>query len=255
MKKLLIFLLISVLTALNPLRADEGMWLLPLLEKLNIATMQKMGCKLSAEDIYSINRSSIKDAIVIFGGGCTGEMISGEGLLLTNHHCGYNAIQQHSSVEHDYLTDGFWAKTRSEELYSPDLRVTFLVRIEDVTERINSGFSEDMTEMERDHAIELFSDVITEEATKETHYTADVKSYFGGNNFYLVVYETYNDIRMVGVPPSSIGKFGGDTDNWMWPVIQAILLFSEYMATPMANLRIIRPTMYRSNRDIFCQFH
>ena len=216
MKKSFIIFLVSVLT-FGSLRADEGMWLLPLLEKLNINTMQQLGCRLSAEDIYSINQSSIKDAIVIFGGGCTGEMVSAEGLLFTNHHCGYGAIQQHSSVEHDYLTDGFWAKTRSEEIYTPNLRVTFLVRIEDVTDRVNSILNDSMTEPERADAISKISAEISGEASKDTHYSASVRSYFGGNTFYLLVYEIFNDVRMVGAPPSSIGKFGDETDNWVWP--------------------------------------
>ena len=216
MKKSFILFIVSVLT-LGSLRADEGMWLLPLLEKLNISTMQKMGCRLTADDIYSINRSSLKDAIVIFDGGCTGEMVSGEGLLLTNHHCGYNAIQQHSSLEHNYLMDGFWAKSKSEEIHTPGLNVIFLVRIEDVTDRVNACLTDDMTETERNDAIDQISDEITDEATENTHYTADVESFFGGNNFYLLVYETFTDVRMVGAPPSSIGAYGDDTDNWVWP--------------------------------------
>jgi len=216
LKKSFIIFLLSALT-FSSSRADEGMWLLPLLEKMNISDMQKMGCRLTADDIYNINQSSIKDAIVIFGGGCTGEMISNEGLLLTNHHCGYDAIQQHSSLENDYLSDGFWAKSKSEEMYTPNLRVTFLVRIEDVTDRVNARLNDGMTEAEREKVIGGVSNEITGEATVDTHYTANVKSYFGGNSFYLVVYETYNDIRMVGAPPSSIGKFGDETDNWVWP--------------------------------------
>ncbi len=210
------FLLVSVITV-GSLRADEGMWLLPLLDKLNIPTMQKMGCELTADQIYSINHSSLKDAIVIFGGGCTGEMISDEGLLLTNHHCGYDAIQQHSSVEHDYLSDGFWAMSHGEELYTPNLKVTFLVRMEDVTDRVNAKLADIMTETQRQDAIDKVSFDITSEATAGTHYDASVESYFGGNRFYLLVYEIYTDVRMVGAPPSSIGKFGADTDNWMWP--------------------------------------
>ena len=215
-KKSFIIFFVSVLT-LSSLRADEGMWLLPLLEKLNINTMKKMGCRLNAEDIYSINRSSIKDAIVIFGGGCTGEMVSAEGLLLTNHHCGYDAIQQHSSLEHNYLLDGFWAKSKSEEIYTPGLNVTFLVRIEDVTERVTTLLNDDMTETERNDVIEQISEEITGEATEDTHYTAEVESFFGGNNFYLLVFETFKDVRMVGAPPSSIGAFADNADNWEWP--------------------------------------
>jgi len=215
-KKSFIIFLLSVL-ALGSLRADEGMWLLPLLEKLNINAMKKMGCRLNAEDIYSINQSSIKDAIVIFGGGCTGEMVSAEGLLLTNHHCGYDAIQQHSSLEHNYLLDGFWAKSKSEEIHTPGLNVTFLISIEDVTDRVNAVLEDKMTETERNEAIDQISDEITVEATDDTHYTAEVKSFFGGNNFYLLVFETFKDVRMVGAPPSSIGAFGDNADNWVWP--------------------------------------
>ncbi|MDR2039773.1 MAG: S46 family peptidase, partial [Bacteroidales bacterium] len=216
MKKTFIIYLLFLLT-FYPVRADEGMWLLPLLEKLNISTMQKMGCELTAEQIYSINHSSLKDAIVIFGGGCTGEMVSKEGLLLTNHHCGYGAIQQHSSVEHDYLSDGFWAGKRSEELYTPNLTVTFLVRVEDVTEQINALINDTMTEVQRADIIDKTGAAIVDRAIKDTHYKASVRSYFGGNQFYLLVYEEFIDVRMVGAPPSSIGKFGADTDNWMWP--------------------------------------
>jgi hypothetical protein len=208
--------MISAVT-FGSLRADEGVWLLPLLEQLNIGAMQQMGCRLSAEDIYSINHSSLKDAIVIFGGGCTAEMDSDEGMLLTNHHCGYGAIQQHSSVEHDYLADGFWAKTRSEEISTPGLSVTFLVRIGDVTDRVNARLNDNMTEAERAEAISKISAEITAEATNGTHYSANVRSYYGGNSFYLLVYEIFTDVRMVGAPPSSIGKFGDETDNWVWP--------------------------------------
>ncbi len=216
MKKSIIVFLVSVVT-FGSLRADEGMWMLPLLEKLNIGTMQKMGCELTAEQIYSINNSSMKDAIVIFGGGCTGEIVSDQGLILTNHHCGYDAIQQHSTVDHDYLSDGFWAKTKSEEIYTPGLSVTFLVRIEDVSDRVNSRLTADMTEAARADTIDVVSAEITEEATTDTYYEAWVESFFGGNRFYLMVYEEYTDVRMVGAPPSSIGKFGDETDNWTWP--------------------------------------
>lgn len=216
MKKSVISLFISVVT-FGSLRADEGMWLLPLLDRLNISTMRAMGCGLTAEDIYSINRSSLKDAIVIFGGGCTGEMISGDGLLLTNHHCGYDAIQQHSSVEHDYLSDGFWAKSKGGEIFTPDLTVTFLIRMENVTEHVNAVLNAGMPESERSDSIDKISAGLIGNATKDTHYKAIVESFFGGNQFYLLVYEEYKDVRMVGAPPSSIGKFGAETDNWMWP--------------------------------------
>jgi len=217
MKKLF-SLLISLILALNlSVKADEGMWMLPLLKKLNMGTMTELGLKLSAEEIYSINHSSIKDAIVIFGGGCTGEIVSDQGLLLTNHHCGYGRIQAHSSVEHNYLEDGFWAMSKEEELLNPGLGVTFLVKIEDVSEKINSALSDTMNEGERYRKIRDISGEIENAATEDNHYSARVQSFFGGNYFYLMVYETYRDVRFVGAPPSSIGKYGGDTDNWMWP--------------------------------------
>jgi len=207
-----IFLMISPL-----LRADEGMWLLPLLEKLNIGTMTKMGLKLTAEDIYSLNHSSLKDAVVIFGGGCTGEIVSPEGLLLTNHHCGFSAIQEHSSVEHNYLDDGYWAQTKKDELPNPGLSVTFLVRMEDVSGKILPALSDTMSEQTRNQKIREISRQIVKEATDSTGYEASVRSFFAGNAYYLVVYEIYRDVRFVGTPPNAIGKFGGDTDNWMWP--------------------------------------
>jgi len=217
MKRLFAVALSVLMLSTFSLKADEGMWLLPLLKKLNIEDMQAKGLKLSAEDIYSINQSSLKDAIVIFGGGCTGELISDQGLILTNHHCGYGAIQYHSSVEHDYLEDGFWAMNKEDELHTPDLSVTFLKRIEDVTEKINSELNEEMSADERSAKIREISKGIEEEASEEGQYRARVQNFFAGNDFYLMVYEVYPDVRMVGVPPSSIGKFGGDTDNWEWP--------------------------------------
>ena len=198
-------------------KADEGMWLLPLLEKLNVGTMTEMGLKLSAEEIYSVNQSSLKDAIVIAWGGCTGEIISDQGLLLTNHHCGYGSIQSHSTTENNYLRDGFWAMTKEDELVNPRLYVTFLVRIEDVSDQINSNLKDKMSEEERSEKIREISAGIQDKATEGTHYSARVQSFFGGNYFYLLVYERYNDVRLVGAPPESIGKYGGDTDNWMWP--------------------------------------
>lgn len=217
MKKLLSVLIITVLISGLRSRADEGMWLLPLIEKLNIGKMTELGLKLSAEDIYSLNKASIKDAIVIFGGGCTGEIVSSQGLLLTNHHCGYGQIQSHSTLENDYLTDGFWAMTKEEELPNPNLSVTFLLRIEDVTGQVLKGVRPGMTETERNTAINEARAAIEKRAADGTHYRATVSSFYGGNNFYLLVYERYLDVRFVGAPPSSIGKFGFDTDNWEWP--------------------------------------
>ena len=181
--------------------ADEGMWL-PNRIKERIKEMRKMGFKLKADDIYSDNKASLKDAVVQFGGGCTGEFISSEGLLLTNHHCGYGSIQMLSSVEHDYLTDGYWAKSRAEELHVPGLTVSLLVKMEDVTDRLAAG------ETARG---------IIEKETEGNGCTAEIKPIYYGNQQMLYVYRTYRDVRLVGTPPSSIGKFGGDTDNWVWP--------------------------------------
>jgi len=217
MRKFLSILVILITFSGLRARADEGMWLLPLLEKLNIGTMTEMGLKLTAEDIYSLNQASLKDAVVIFGRGCTAEIVSPEGLLLTNHHCGYGQIQNHSTVEHDYLTNGFWAMSREEELPNPGLSVTFLVRIEDVTGRILGKLTDSMTESERSEAFRNESSAITAEAIEGTDYNARVTPFYSGNQYFLLVYENYNDVRLVGTPPNSIGKFGHDTDNWMWP--------------------------------------
>lgn len=217
MKKLFT-ILIALIMGLNiQMRADEGMWLLPLLEQLNMGTMTELGLELSAEEIYSLNQPSIKDAIVIFGGGCTGEIVSSKGLLLTNHHCGYGSIQGHSTVEHDYLTDGFWAASLKDELPTPRLSVTFLVSIEDVTDKVLKGVTDNMSEEDRFSAINDARREIASAATEGTHYRAQVASFYGGNNFYLLVYEIYSDVRFVGAPPSSIGKYGHDSDNWEWP--------------------------------------
>jgi hypothetical protein len=213
----LISSLVLALVTIVPSKADEGMWLPLLLKKLNEGDMQKAGLKLSADDIYNINKSSVKDAIVQLGGFCTAEVISAEGLLLTNHHCAYDAIQTHSSVKNDYLTDGFWAMTREQELPNEGLTASFLVRMEDVTARVLAGLTDEMSEQERASKIKKVIAEIKSEATKDTHYNADVKSMLDGNEYYLFVYETFKDVRLVGAPPSSIGKFGGDTDNWMWP--------------------------------------
>jgi len=217
MKKLFALLLILASSLGFKAKADEGMWLLPLIEKLNMGKMTELGLKLSAEDIYSINKVCLKDAIVIFGGGCTGEIVSLQGLVLTNHHCGYGSIQAHSSVDHDYLRDGFWAKTKEEELSNPNLSVTFLVRIEDVTSQVLANVKEGMSETDRTAAIADARQSIEKKATEGNSHRAQVGSFYGGNYFYLLVYERYTDVRLVGAPPSSIGKFGSDTDNWEWP--------------------------------------
>ena len=197
------------------LHADEGMWI-PMLLQQNEAEMQRMGLQLTAEDIYSLNHSSIKDAVVIFGGGCTGEVVSEQGLVLTNHHCGYNAIQYHSSVEHDYLTDGFWAGSFEEELPCPGLEVRFLKEIVDVTSPVLQGLDQNIPEQTRKDSVQVRSGRLSEPYQKEGYETRVVPFYYG-NQYYLFVYEVYQDIRLVGTPPSNIGKFGGDTDNWMWP--------------------------------------
>ena len=197
--------------------ADEGMWL-PSLISQRIEDMQAKGFRLTAEDIYSINRASLKDAVVLFGRGCTGELISDEGLLLTNHHCGYSQIQKHSSVEHDYLRDGFWAMNRDEELPNEGLTVSFLERMEDVTDAVLQGYSHEMTESQRDSVIKANSGKLVEKATAEGNgLRATVEALYYGNQYFLFLYREYSDVRLVGAPPSSIGKFGGDTDNWMWP--------------------------------------
>ena len=217
MKKNLSVLLILVLCFGYKAKADEGMWLLPLIEKLNIGKMTSLGFKLSAEDIYSLNKASLKDAIVIFGGGCTGEVVSPQGLILTNHHCGYGVIQSHSSIENDYLKDGFWAMSKSEELPNPNLAVTFLIKIEDVTDQILSAVSAEMSETARNAAIAAERVKIEQKAAEGNNYRTTVGSFYGGNYFYLLVYERYTDVRLVGAPPSSIGNFGSDSDNWEWP--------------------------------------
>ncbi|MCF8373997.1 MAG: S46 family peptidase [Bacteroidales bacterium] len=217
MKKFTFIAIAFLISFVSQLKADEGMWIPLLLEKYNYADMQAKGMKLSAEDIFSINQTSLKDAIVIFGRGCTAELISNEGLILTNHHCGFGQIQRHSSLDHDYLTNGFWAMSRNEELVNKGLSVTFLVRMEDVTQAALDGVNDDMSQKERQEKTKENIDKIVEIATKGTHYEANVKPFFNGNEYYLFVNEVYKDVRLVGAPPSSIGKFGGDTDNWMWP--------------------------------------
>jgi hypothetical protein len=217
MRKFLTVFLIFLVTLAGKIKADEGMWLLPLVQQLNMNTMQKMGLKLSAEDIYSVNQSSLKDAVVIFGGGCTGELISDQGLLLTNHHCGYGQIQELSTLENNYLDDGFWAASFEEELPAPGLSVTFLKRMEDVTTQVLATVTPEMNATERADSIRASIKRITEEHSADNDYRVLVRDYFAGNQYFLVVYEVFNDVRFVGAPPSSIGKFGYDTDNWMWP--------------------------------------
>ncbi|MBI9068117.1 MAG: S46 family peptidase [Salinivirgaceae bacterium] len=222
-KKTLTFGLL-ILFVINTLHASEGMWLPILLKKYNIEEMQQKGFKLSAEDIYDINNASLKDAVVgfvrlssPFHHFCSGEVISPEGLVLTNHHCGYGAIQSHSSIEHDYLTDGFWAMSKEEELANENIGVCFLRRMEDVTNEVLNKIPENATKEIRDSIINAQIEKIETEATDGNELSAKVKPFFSGNEYYLSVYEIFRDLRLVGAPPSAIGKFGGDTDNWMWP--------------------------------------
>ena len=216
MKNILSFLFCLLFVLPNNLKADEGMWL-PLLLNKNIETMQAKGLHLTADEIYSLNSSSLKDAIVSFNGYCTGEIISPNGLLLTNHHCGYDAIQNISSVENDYLGNGFWAQSHSEEIPNDGLFVDFLVKMSDVSGEILDSINYDTDEETRNSLIRKRIGAIKKNATEGSNYWAEVKPFFGGSEYYLFVYERYNDVRLVGTPPESIGKYGGDTDNWMWP--------------------------------------
>jgi len=215
MKRILLFVVQGLLFL--PLHGDEGMWLPLLLKQLNEAQMQQMGMKISAEDIYQINRSSLKDAVLQFGRGCTGELISNKGLLITNHHCGYGQIQQHSSLENDYLKKGFWAKNQSEELPNPGLTVTFIIRMEDVSAQILPGLDTASSEKIRENMVSSRSLALVQKAIDGTHYEAMVRPMYQGNEYYLFVTETFRDVRLVGAPPASIGNYGMDTDNWTWP--------------------------------------
>lgn len=200
-----------------PVRADEGMWFLMFIERLNHRDMEKMGLQLTAEEIYSINHHSLKDAIVQFNGGCTAEIVSNTGLLLTNHHCGYNAIAELSSQEQNYLRDGFWAKDRSQEMKPKSLYVRFFVRMDDCTKRILSKVNDKMTEAERNAIIQKEMSLIERDNNENGKYVVSVRPFFQGNEYYYFVYQDYTDVRLVGTPPESVGKFGGDTDNWEWP--------------------------------------
>ncbi|MEX2370162.1 MAG: S46 family peptidase [Bacteroidales bacterium] len=218
MKKVLTICLVILVSFQVKVRADEGMWLLSLLKQVNMEQMKELGLELTAEQIYSVNNASLKDAVgALDFGSCTAELISGEGLLLTNHHCGYGEIQYHSSIEHDYLKDGFWAMSKSEELPNEGKSVSFLVRMEEVTDKVLGEISDDMDVSERAAKIRDITFRIRDEAMDGTHYNVQVRPMFEGNRYFLFVLETFLDVRLVGAPPESIGKFGADTDNWMWP--------------------------------------
>lgn len=224
MRRKLVILILVLLLSWIGCRADEGMWIPMLLKKYNIEDMQKQGFKLTAEDIYNINQASLKDAVIGLGYDgkpffhfCTGELVSNEGLVITNHHCSFSMIQAHSSLEHNYLRDGFWAKNKQEELANPGITASILVRMEDVTAQIQSRLNDKMTLQEKNDKIAEISRQLEQEAVKGTELMANIKPYFNGNQYFMSVFRIYKDVRLVGAPPSAIGKFGGDTDNWVWP--------------------------------------
>jgi hypothetical protein len=217
MKKIKAIKLFALLLLTHISFADEGMWLPQLLEQLNEKQMKALGMKINARDIYNINKGSLKDAIVSFGGFCTGEVISDKGLVLTNHHCGFDALQNHSTLEHNYIRDGFWARNTGEELPNPDLFVTFIVRIDDVTRQVLNGVTAGLAENERQSMVDKNITELKKTVQKETYQDILVRPFYEGNKYYLFVTETYKDVRLVGAPPSAIGNFGKDTDNWIWP--------------------------------------
>ena len=214
---LLIFIFVGFSAKANTPPPDEGMWLPMLVKRLNYVDMKKMGLHLTAEELYDINHSSLKDAIISMGFFCTGEFVSDQGLYLTNHHCGYGTIQENSTVEHDYLTDGFWAKSREDELPVKDLTVYTLNYMDDVTDEILEGVTDETSEADRDKIVRKNIAKMKKEKSEEGLYRVDIKPFFNGNEYYMFVYNQFKDVRLVGAPPESIGKFGGDTDNWMWP--------------------------------------
>ena len=217
MKKIIFFLIAGVMLVPMSVKADEGMWFLMFIERLNHRDMEKMGLQLTSEEIYSINHHSLKDAIVQFNGGCTAELISKDGLVLTNHHCGYDAVAELSTPEKNLLKDGYWAENRMAEKKPSSLFVRFFVRMDNVTERILSKLTPNMSEADREKAVNQETAKIEKENNEGGKYTVSVRPFFQGNEYYYFVYQDYKDVRLVGVPPESLGKFGGDTDNWEWP--------------------------------------
>jgi hypothetical protein len=237
-----IFLLFTFLLGFAQMRADEGMWLLMLIKRLNGVDMQKEGLHLTPEEIYSVNNSSLKDAIVSFGGFCTGEIVSDKGLIFTNHHCGYGAVAAASTPSKDYLKNGFWAMKEKDEFNAKDLYVRFLVRMDDATQRINSKLNNNMTAAERKTVIDAETKAIQTENSENGKYTVVVRDFFNGNEFYYFVYQDYKDIRLVGAPPSSLGKYGGDTDNWEWPRHTADFTVFRVYADAAGNPSEFKPT-------------
>ena len=218
MKKIKLLSLMLLLLPLTPVRADEGMWLLPLLEKMNSGRMTELGFEITPQEIYDLNNTTLKDAIVIFGNGCTGEIVSDQGLVFTNHHCGYASIQQLSSVEHNYLKDGFWAMNTNEELYAEGLTVSFLESFTDVTDQVEKALKKCKGQEDMIKALDKLEGKLCKKAGCDDKFIVGrLTSFYGGNTYYFIVYKIFRDIRLVGTPPSSIGKFGADTDNWMWP--------------------------------------
>ncbi|OYT10364.1 MAG: serine protease [Bacteroidetes bacterium 4572_112] len=215
--KRIVFVILLFVGFLQQTTAKEGMWIPYLLEKINASDMQAMGMHITAKDIYNVNQPSLKDAIVFFGRGCTGEIVSDKGLLLTNHHCGYGQIQKHSTIDHDYLTDGFWAMSKEEELINPNLSARILTSMADVTEASLKGVDASMSQNERKEIIAKNIKAIKENLKPTKFHKVDVRPFYNGNQYILMEYDVYFDVRLVGAPPSNIGKFGGDTDNWMWP--------------------------------------
>ena len=217
MKKIILSLIVGIMLIPTSVKADEGMWFLMFIERLNHRDMEKMGLQLTSEEIYSINHHSLKDAIVQFNGGCTAEVISKDGLVLTNHHCGYAAVAELSTADKNYLKDGYWAADRKSEMKPSSLYVRFFVRMDDVSKRILSKVNDKMTELEREKAVNQETALIERENNEGGKYTVSVRPFFEGNEYYYFVYQDYKDVRFVGAPPESLGKFGGDTDNWEWP--------------------------------------
>lgn len=235
------------------IQADEGMWMLGNMNKQTRKSMKELGLQMPAHKLYHPKKASLKDAVVSFGGFCSGVVVSEDGLVFTNHHCGFSCVQQHSSVEHDYLKDGFVACSRAEELPNPELYVRFLLRTEDVTERVLSAVSPSMSELERSNAVDSMMLAIGGEVSlKDSTLLGVVDAYYGGNEFWLSVYRDFNDVRLVFAPPSSIGKFGWDTDNWEWPRHTGTSACSAFMPTETTVRPTTLPTMCRIIPNMWC---